>query len=112
MLTEVFVRDNTIPPKGIENLIRRLRPRIVVVDYNVFSNIEDVVKEIEKLSNREYINILIIDECGLTKCECYPETQSCSCGYAIVDDLMEQKCLDKYDIRVNTFVRATRIRPM
>jgi len=117
MLTEIFVRDNTynfIPPKGIETLLRRLKPRVIVVNRNVFNNVEDAIEEIKRLSSGEpmHIDMLIIDECGLTKCECFSADQGCACGYAIVDDLLTQKCLDKYDIRVNMFVRATRIRPM
>jgi len=117
MLTEIFVRDRNIykhySVKDIEKLITELKPQIVVVEYNTFSNSEEAVKELEQMCSNgcRSIDILIIDGCGLTKCQCSTE-RYCICGYAIVDDLLTQKCLDKYKIHVYEFVNATRIRPM
>jgi len=106
MLSEVFIRfSKIIEMEEVEQLIKGSK-KTVIEKIKRYSYIED--------NEVEVIGILIINECGLIKCEC--EEDGCYCGFAIIGDLNNQICIDRFEKHIVSIIDrisiVDRIRPM
>jgi len=110
MLSELFIRFNmTLGREEIEKLLNESKEVIETMNKEFDP---DVQKDVNVKT------ILMIHECGLIKCDCFEDDNydRCVCGFAIVADLFNQICLDRFDTYIarhlDSFRITTRVRPM
>jgi len=106
MLSEVFVRFmRTLTIEDVEKLTKESK-KVYVEKIRRYNYVENAVVE--------ETGVLMIHNCGLIKCECTEIV--CYCGFAIIADLLNQVCLDKFEKYIVSVIDrmniVNRVRPM
>jgi len=106
MLSEVFVRfTRTLSIEDVEKLTLESK-KVYVEKIRKYNYIENAVVE--------ETGVLMIHNCGLIKCEC--TEIDCYCGFAIIADLLNQVCLDRFEKYIVSVIDRmniiNRVRPM
>jgi hypothetical protein len=106
MLSEVFVRfTRTLTIEDVKKLVKENK-KVYVEKIRRYNYVENAVTE--------ETGVLMIHECGLIKCECTED--SCYCGFAIVTDLLNQVCFDRFEKYIVSVIDrmniTNRVRPM